>query len=132
MDKWSHLPNAIHISYVMNNIAYHPEGWEYASNTSYPIFKPLLERDLTNAWRAGMNVLGKDKDLFDLFQSLRFKDIEEFLAEYTIMALMAYPDYSHLLYASTDELRVLHALGDKHAIYFIFSSIAFKYNSTHA
>ena len=104
MNKWSNLPNAKHIDWVLQSIKDNREEWASAYNAAY---NAVLDAAYIAAWDAA-------RDAAYNAAYYAATDAERGAAwgaaRDAILALIAYDDIEHYFLSSYEELRLIYGL----------------------
>ena len=121
--KWSHLPNAKYINWVIASSKEHPENWVGAINST---------GDKVQYHRSRSNTYGLIKDQVSWYEArsglLATNDEVWIPTTGAVIALIAYDDCGYMIESDVDELKLIAAFGAERAIMLLPACII--YNET--
>ncbi len=124
MNAWDYLPNATHISLIINSHESDTVSWRHGFELAGDTKTGVHTSDAwTDAWRAAMDELDRlgRRDVWDLLKPK--KSLE---SHGSLLALTVWDDCSYMLDSDIDELRILSRFGSHSATLMIPTVLTFK------
>ena len=117
MNKWSNLPNAKHIDWVLQSIKDNPDEWDAALDAAY-------DAAWDAAWNAAWNaaLVAARNATSDATRDAAWNAARDAAMD-AILALVAYDDIEHYFLSSYEELRLIAELSQHPAAILLLPAV---------
>jgi len=117
-NMWAYLPNAVHISRIVESVKSHRLHWES------PMTDSVHEARLVSSYAIKEARLAHLKSFrIDAWNSIHIKTCDSLPAQYAVMSLIAWDDSASYLEMNSDELRVWSMISERPAAALILPAV---------